>query len=83
MDTLIIFLILFGIFLLGYALRDWQIKSTKCFGELMFDKKRNRFRMCLGDALDLDNLPKTTKWVLLKVNPNADLPDSQEKHSIE
>lgn len=75
METWIILILVLAMFLLGYGYRDYKIKTSKCFGELLYDKKRERFRMQLGTSIDLDNMPKTTTWVVLKIDPNADLPD--------
>ena len=65
-------------FFMGYAR---QIHS-KTFGWLRIDKKRNRFRLEMNEALDIDNLPDTPKYVFLKVDPTADLPSRKENEDL-
>ena len=65
-------------FLSGYGR---QIRA-KTFGWLHIDKKRNRFRFELNNALDLDKLPDNPKYVFLKVNPNADLVTRKESNDL-
>lgn len=65
-------------FLIGYGK---QIHA-KTFGWLRIDRKRNRFRFELNNALDLDNLPDNPKYVFLRVDPTADLPPRKESNDL-
>lgn len=65
-------------FAIGYLTgRSIQIKA-KTYGWLLIDKKRDRFKLELNNVLDLDNLPKSKTYLVLHVDPTADLPPRKE-----
>lgn len=74
--TWVLFLLIgYGIGFMRGALRTVH---SDTFGWLRIDKKRDRFRLELNDAIDLDRLPDTKQYVLLEIDPTADLPVRKE-----
>jgi len=57
--------------------RNIRIKA-KTYGWLLIDKKRDRFKLELNNVLDLDNLPKSKTYLVLHVDPTADLAPRKE-----
>lgn len=68
------FLLLLGAFAMGFTVgKDKQLKK-KTFGWLRIDKKTDRVRLELNNAIDLDELSDKYDYVILYVDPTADLP---------
>ena len=83
MKYLILFLVLSFVFVSGFvAGKNLKIRE-RTFGWLRIDRRNERFRLEMNDALDLDALPDKYDYVILYVDPNAELPFRNQSNDLD